>query len=321
MKKVFMILGASLLAALVVVSCNKPATNNNNNEQKPDNNNETPDPNKPGGGEKEEFSLDVAIDGDFSEWDKLTDETADGEYYLYDENTDAENNGVLRVKFTSDEDYIYMYTELLFENIALSDAEKGAIGFGDCNNGYENHGAIGTHGALIIYVGGDGDDNKLYAARSYGEEDSMWDYKGFDAFPQYYFAYDSSRDVMQFGWQQNNCVVPEEDHWGEPLSAHGAGWIADTPDHDSDVTGEQDIKFSGVVKVTDPVSKKEVEVIKIELSMDREGILKIIDGGKVNNEAVLGVFYEQVGHVSQQTDSQGAGKLPSGNKALTLKLK
>ena len=55
--------------------------------------------------------------------------------------------------------------------------------------------------------------------------------------------------------------------------------------------------------------------------MDREGILKIIDGGKVNNEAVLGVFYEQVGHESQQSSSQGAGKLPSGNKALTLKLK
>lgn len=312
MKRVFMILGTCLAAAsLLVVSCNK----NNKPEPKPD------DKEHQGGKDGEDegaFSMEVNIDGDFSEWDALTEKTADGEYYIYEENTDPALNGMLRLKLTSDKDYIYVYTELNYENIVLVEdgpytAGSSAYGFGP--QGEKAH--PGTPGALIIYVGGDGDDAKLYAAR--GE---LWSYTGFDAFPQYYFAWDVAANQMQLGWPQNNWPEIAEEDWGKPLSGHDVGWASDTPDHDYDVTGKNDIKFSNVVSLTDPSTNKTVQAIKIEFSMDRSAIMG--PGTSMSGEAVIGAFYENVGDGTDgihQTYETGSGKIPSGKTALTLKLK
>ena len=76
------------------------------------------------------------------------------------------------------------------------------------------------------------------------------------------------------------------------------------------------------MKLTEPVKKKEVDAIKIEFAMDRSAINE--DGTKVNGQAVIGAFYENVGDGSEelhQTDATGAGKLPSGKTAIVLKLK
>lgn len=316
-----MILGTCLMAVAVVVSCNKPNDNPKPDDptkpvDKPD------DPTKPD--EPAAFSMDVSIDGDFSEWDTLTEETADGEYYLYDENTNADRPGILRLKLASDEDYIYVYTELLYDNIYL--AEGGPFKQGGSWTGFlDNH--PGTPGALIVYVDGDNKSDGAFAARAIGNEESMWDYTGFDAFPQLYFCWDVAANKMQFGWQQNNWPQNHdawgEDQWGTPLSDHGLGWWGDdtdgTPVSDNTVCDENTCKFSGIVKVKDPVSKADVSVIKMEFAMDREAINE--DGAKVNTQTVIGIFYEQVGDAAAQTSADGAGKLPSGNKALTLKLK
>ena len=318
-----MILGTCLMAAAVVVSCNKD-NKPSDNPGKPD----TEDPNKPDPNKPEEpvaFSMDVSIDGDFSEWDTLTEETADGEYYLYDENTNADRPGVLRLKLTSDEDNIYVYTELLYDNIFI--AEGGPFKQGGSWTGFlDSH--PGTPGALIVYVDGDNKSDGAFAARAIGEEESMWDYTGFDAIPQLYFCWDVAANKMQFGWQQNNWPQNRDD-WdpannGLPLSNHGAGWWGNsenegTPAFDNTVCDENTCKFSGIVKVKDPVSKADVSVIRMEFAMDREAINE--DGAKVNTQTVIGLFYEQVGDAAAQTSADGAGKLPSGNKALTLKLK
>jgi len=316
MKKIFMILSVCLMAVTVAVSCSKekkPAPKPDDKEQGGD---------EPGG--EEGFKMEVSIDGDFSEWDALTEATADGEYCVYEENSDPERNGMLRLKLTSDADNIYVYTELSYENIVqlenpLGDgplsAGSSAYGFGPDETG-ANH--PGTPGALIIYVGGDGDDSKLYAAR--GE---LWSYTGFDAFPQYYFGWDVAADKMQLGWPQNNWPEILEEEYGKPLSGHDVGWAADTPAHDYDVTGKDDIKFSKVVNLTDPVTKKTVQAIQIEFSMSRDAIMG--PNTMVDGKAIIGAFYENVGDGTEdgihQTYPDGSGKLPSGEQAITLKLK
>ena len=326
-----MILGVCLLAALMVFSCKKSTTPEQKDEQKEEEkkDEEKKDEEKKDDPEPEpEFSLEVAIDGDFAEWDTLTADTADGENYIYEENSNSALTGMLRLKLASDEDNIYVYTELNYENIFVADG--GPYAQGGSWTGFLGNPHPGTPGALIIYVGADDDDTGAYAARAIGEDESMWDYTGFDAFPQYYFCWDVAANKMQFGWNQNNWPQnhgydPEakEDWWGKPLGAHGDGWWGDdvegTPVADNTVSDESSFKFSGIEKVKDPVSKAEVSVIKIEFAMDRSAINE--DGAKVNGKAVIGAFYEQVGETAAQTSAQGSGKLPSGNKAVTLKLK
>ena len=310
-----MILGVSLMAALAVVSCSKPASNNKDNktedEQKPDD--QTPEDDK-------DFSMEVNIDGDFSEWDTLTPDTADGAYYICEENGKADFNGILRMKLTSDADNIYLYTELLYDNIFIADVE-GEVGPGGSNDGFlPTH--PGTPGGLMVYVDVDGKADTGYASRVttyYEPAASMWSYAGFDAMPQYYFCWDAATSKMVFGWQQNNAPEFED---GEALSDHGAGWVADTPDHDFDVSGVSDVAFSGIVKLKDPATDKTVDAIQIEIAMDREGFLKCygIDT-KVKDQTVIGIFYEQVGEAADQTNELGAGKLPSSENAAVLKLK
>ena len=326
MKKVFMILGVCFAAACVMVSCQ-----DKNDPDKKDNNKEN---NQGNGEEGEGFKMDVQIDGNFSEWDALTAETADGEYFIYDENNDPEINGMLRLKLTSDPDYIYVYTELLYENIFV--AEGGPFSQGGSWTGFlPSH--PGTPGALIIYVGTDSDDSGNYGARSYGEEESMWSYMGFDAFPQYYFCWDVAANKMAFGWNQNNwpqnhgfvkaTLEDKTTWWGLPLDDHGSGWWGDdkdgTPVADNTVSDANSFMFSGITTVKDPVTKKDASVIKIEFAMDRGTINE--DGTKVNGKAIIGAFYENVGDGVEtdlhQTDATGSGKLPSGNTAITLKLK
>ena len=317
MKKIFMILSVCLMATLAVVACKKDGGND-----KKDNGNEQT--NNGGEEQEEEFKMEVAIDGNFAEWDALTDATADGAYYIYEENACDTLSGLLRVKLTSDEDYIYVYTEINFADIAQG---EGPFGQGGSWTGFvPNH--PGTPGALFVYVGGDDDATGAYAARSIGEKESMWSYTGFDAFPQFYFALDQSDGKVKFGWNQNNWPQNRddwsEDSWGKPLSEHGAGWWGNaedegTPAVDNTVSDENTFKFSEPMKIVDPVTNKEVLAVKAEFSMDRGTILESND--KINNQAVIGVFYEQRGDAPQQTHAVGSAKIPSGDTAITLKLK
>jgi len=327
MKKFFMILGACLMAAMVVVSCEKK------NDPKP--NPKPDDPENPVDPDPEGFSMEVSIDGDFSEWDALTADTADGEYFIYEENTSPTFDGLLRLKLTSDADNIYVYTEVNYAYIYVK-SDDPVTGGGSWTGWIPTHKGD-TPGALIIYVGCDDKDNAAYGARQiadsndegadFKEGESMWDYMGFDAFPQYYFCFDAAANKMAFGWNQNNWPQNRDD-WdpannGQPLGDHGLGWWGDdvegTPVSDNTVSDANTFKFSNVMKIKDPGSKKEVDAVKIEFAMDRSAINE--DNSKVNGKAVIGAFYENISQDAHQIEQMGSGKLPSGNKALTLKLK
>ncbi len=324
-----MILSVCLMAVTVAVSCNKekkPAPKPDDKEQGGD---------EPGG--EEGFKMEVSIDGDFSEWDALTEATADGEYFIYDENTNPDFNGLLRLKLTSDADNIYVYTEVNYDYIYVKEDSEGPVTGGGSWTGWIPTHSQDTPGALIIYVGTDDKENASYGARkiadsndaeaNFADGESMWDYMGFDAFPQYYFCFDAVGNKMAFGWNQNNWPQNRDD-WdplnnGQPLADHGLGWWGDdkegTPVSDNTVSDANTFKFSKVLTLKDPASNKDVQAVKIEFAMDRSAINE--DGSKVDGQAVIGAFYENISQLAHQTEQMGSGKLPSNNKALVLKLK
>lgn len=315
MKKVFMILGTCLLAALVVASCGKK--DDPTPEQKPDEKPDEKPDTKPEPEPEPEFSMEVAIDGDFSEWDTLTADTADGEKYVFDENTSAELNSVLRVKLTSDKDYVYLYTEISYENVFV--AEGGPYELGNSNDGFHpSH--PGTPGPLWVWVDADGD--AAGAVSTADEEEALWDYAGFDAPIQYYICYDVAQGKMQLGWQQMNWpmdgdayLAKDSEDWGRAFVS-GEGW---DPNTDNQATIESDIKFSAPVAVKDPVSKKDVNVIKIEMAIALDQLLP--EGGAAKDTLFIGVDYENNGDTATCAHnylSEISGKVPSGNKPLKL---
>ena len=319
MKKIFMILGACLMAALVVFSCKKSTTPSKQEEQKQEEQKQEEQKQEEQKEEEKEFSMEVAIDGDFTEWDALTLDTADGDKYAYEENASETLNGLLRVKASYDKDYVFIYAEVAYENVFQ--AEGGPFVLGNSNVGFQpSH--PGSPGPLWVWIDGDGDATG--AVSTADEAEALWDYPGFDAPIQYYFAYDVAAGKMQLGWQQMNWPMDGEEYltkdsedWGRAFVS-GEGW---DPETDNLATVEDNIKFSAPVKVSDPLTKKEVEVIKIELAIARDAILP--SGADVKGKIALGVDYENVGDgaaCAHNYLSEISGKLPSGNKPFYLNL-
>jgi hypothetical protein len=314
MKKVFMILGVCLMAALAVVSCNKPANNNKPSDKEQEGEKE---------GEKEgegEFSMEVAIDGDFSEWDTLTGDTADGANYVVEENGSTELDGVLRVKATSDKDFLYIYAEVMYDYIF--EADGGPFELGNSNDGFHpSH--PGSPGPLWVWVDADGDASGAVATAD--EVEALWDYSGFDSPIQYYFCFDNEAGKMQMGWQQMNWPMDGEDYlnsssedWGRAFQS-GEGW---DPNTDNIASGVNDVAFSGILKIKDPASNKEVEAIKMEIAIGLDALLP--NGGKVADNLFIGVSYENPGHEADCQHnylSEVSGKVPSGSAPFKLVLK
>jgi len=307
MKKVFMIMGTCLMAALVVISCSKKPTPDPKPTPEPE-----PEP-------EPEFTMEVSIDGDFSEWDTLTSETADGESYILEENSSSDLNGLLCVKATSDKDNIYIYAEILYENVFQ--AEGGPFTLGDSNNGFlPTH--PGTPGPLWVWI--DGDNDASGAVATADEEEALWDYEGFDAPIQYYIAYDVAASKMCLGWQQMNWPMDGEDYlssnsvdWGRAFVS-GEGW---DPTTDNVATVAGNIGFSAPKSLKDPVTKGNVQAVQVEIAIDRGAILPT--GNAVSGTVFIGVDYENVGDVAACAHnylSEISGKIPSGSKPFSLKL-
>ena len=318
MKKVFMILGTGLLAALLVLSCNKPANNNTKPADKTQPGDE-PGGEEPGG--ETEFSMEVAIDGDFAEWDTLTGDTADGANYVYEENGSSDLDAVLRVKATSDKDYLYVYAEINYEYIF--EAEGGPFELGNSNDGFHpNH--PGSPGPLWVWVDADGDATGAVATAD--EAEALWDYNGFDSPIQYYFCFDDEQGKMQMGWQQMNWPVDGEEYltsdsedWGRAFVS-GEGWPGSAA-QDNIASGAADVAFSGILKIKDPVAGKEVDAVKMEIAIGLDALLP--NEGKVADTFFIGVSYENPDHTANCQHnylSEISGKVPSGSAPFKLVL-
>lgn len=315
MKKFFMVLGVCLVAAMVVLSCSPD--NKGKKYHKSDDDNWEVDPNAP--------YINVAIDGNFSEWDTLTVATADGKYLICEENTNAQKNGILRVKLASDSDYIYLYAELNYENIAVVDVGE-PIGLTDSNTGWPvlADGSRSTPGPLWVWLDVDGDESGAVSVCPDSDGLDFWNYFGFDTPLQYYFAMDGTTAKMVFGWQQVNYPMDGSDYltnysdlWGREFEP-GEGWDSDT---DFSATGADGIAFSESVEVAvDPATGEEVPVIRLELRMDRTGLTYYTE--RIARKAVIGVYYENVGSVpAEHSGAPWSGKIPSGDTPLTLRLR
>lgn len=316
-----MILGAGLLAALLVFSCSKPNNQKNNkpaDDKEQGGGNEQGNSNEQGGGE-EEFSMEVAIDGDFAEWDTLTEDTADGANYVCELNGSSELDGILRVKATSDKDYLYIYAEVNYEYIF--EAEGGPFELGNSNDGFHpSH--PGSPGPLWVWVDADGDASGAVATAD--EAEALWDYPGFDSPIQYYFCFDSEAGKMQMGWQQMNWPMDGEDYlssssedWGRAFVG-GEGW---DPNTDNVASGEADVAFSAPMKIKDPASNKEVDAVKMEIAIGLDALLP--NEGKVADTFFIGVSYENpdnTANCQHNLLSEVTGKIPTSSAPFKLVL-
>lgn len=315
-----MILGAGLLAALLVFSCSKPNNQKNNNKTDGEEQGGEQQGGEQQGGE-EGFSMEVAIDGDFSEWDTLTGDTADGANYVYEENGSSDLDAVLRVKATSDKDYLYVYAEINYKYIF--EAEGGPFELGDSNNGFlPKH--PGSPGPLWVWVDADGDATGAVATAE--EAEALWDYNGFDSPIQYYFCFDNEQGKMQMGWQQMNWPVDGEDYlsnssedWGRAFVG-GEGW-PDSAAQDNIASGAADVAFSAPMKIKDPVAGKDVDAVKMEIAIGLDALLP--NEGKVADNLFIGVSYENpdnTAHCQHNYLSEITGKVPSGSAPFKLVL-
>lgn len=270
----------------------------------------------------EEISMEVAIDGDFSEWDRLTNLTADGHRYVYSELKDSQLTSLLRLKLTSDKDYIYVYTEIICENIFIADG--GPYSQGNGIDGFlPNH--PGTPGPLTVYIGSDNDSARAFATAVNWNGETFWKYTGFDSIHSYYFLWDSASLRMQLGWNVNlwpqNRNNWEDWMWGEPLYYYDEAWWWDgthgTFEWDNTVSDENTFKFSGITTVKHPLSNDDVDVIRVEFAMNRKKLNE--DGTPVSGNAVIGVLYMNLGN--NATENDGTGKLPSSSRPVTLELR
>ena len=126
---------------------------------------------------------------------------------------------------------------------------------------------------------------------------------------------------MQLGWEEVNWpmdgeefLTKDSEDWGRAFVG-GEGW---DPGTDYLASRVQDVKFSAPMMVLDPLTQKEVKVVKMEIAIARNGVLPL---RSVDSTIAIGVDYENVGDgatCAHNHLSEISGKLPSGNKPITL---
>lgn len=197
---------------------------------------------------------DIIIDGNFDDWDALSNGTF-SEYVRRLENDNYDYRGELRLKLTSNESYIFFYTELNFDNIFI--ASGGPYSSGDSITGFSpSH--PGTPGAFWLYLDSDlSDDSGAFSQFGYDDDSS------YDAAIGYYFCWDEVREKMQFGWQRADYL--ESSGTFSPDASQ-------SPENDNVITDITTIKFSAPVLATEPLTGNEVTVIKIEGALDMYSI-------------------------------------------------
>ncbi len=140
MKKTMRFSLAVLLALCALCACSvkDPAINGGNNNGNDDNGN---------GGGSEVLELDINIDGDFADWDALTEKNADETAVIA---APGNLKSVKVMKATSDVDNLYVYAEISVDKIQHSETAH------ENGNSNDGHGAT-TPGPTYLYIDADAD--------------------------------------------------------------------------------------------------------------------------------------------------------------------
>lgn len=220
MKKVFMILATLAVASMTFAGCNKE------DGKKED---------KPGKDEPEEpvvEALEFFIDGDFSDWDALTAETATEKEGVATLDAGSDYKAVKVLKVASNEESILVYTEISVEKIQVSDkAHEGG-------NSWDGHGDA-SPGPFILYMDLDGNPQTGFTTHCNAEGEPLIPGIGCEVGCELYLFIDATDGKCKIGWDQmvyepDGAQDGDEyqcgDWWG--LTNPAGGWD-DTQGHDN----------------------------------------------------------------------------------------
>ncbi len=193
MKRYFSFFAAAAMACCAVMSCDKDEPKGNNGGNNGDDNN----------GKDNPTEVNIAIDGDFSDWDAIKETSADGTVYFCKDGAEGYKN-IRNLKATSDADFIYMYFEVSASKIYMGEGGH----HGDSWDG------IGTPNAapapIWIYIDTDNNSATGLTPHWIGDVDlgglAFSDFQ-FDNGLQIYNWIATENGLWDMGWQQNNVKL------------------------------------------------------------------------------------------------------------------
>ncbi len=196
MKKIFMIMSVCLMAVTVTVSCNKdkPAPKPDDKEQ--------------GGGEEgKDNPVKITIDGDFADWDAITEASAAANEFV-DIKKAGTGSPIHVIKASSDEDNLYIYAEVEKSSLAHSaicgewgSSMDGVEGFrGDETNDPVSEGDI----AFNLFIDPDGKAETGFLTYVDEEENPLIPGLGCEQASQNLFFFNLNTNKVGCAWSQTN---------------------------------------------------------------------------------------------------------------------
>lgn len=297
MKKTFLYALAAM-ACFSVLSCSEKPGDDNKGDDNQDPV-ETP------------TEINIAIDGDFSDWDAVTETSEDGTVYFCAEGAEGYKN-IRNLKATSDASYIYMCVE-----VAVSKIKMDAGGHhGDSWNGA---GFKWPYNPIWIYIDSDNNPATGITAHMIGADlDSaapVFSDFGGDNFVQIYNWIATETGLWDMAWSQVNVKLAEVED-GDSID-NGSKWP--TTSEYPDGYGWDHNKDNTVITFDNFKTKLNGQWAICEFAIDRSLL--------VDNKANVGVQTSEIafGVANQSGGADGStgwsGIIPSDRKPAVLKLK
>lgn len=304
MKKYFSFFCAAAMACCATVSCNK--ANQPDNGGKPDGGNE------PGGDKPAEVNIN--IDGDFTDWDVITETNPEGTVYYCAEPAEGYNS-VRNLKATSDEDCIYMCFEVATSKILMAQGASHGNSWDGMGEG------VPVPGALWIYIDSDNNPETGILPHWIGDVDNgglAFDEFQFDNGLNLYTWIAVETGLWDMGWQQANVKLPSE-ICPDGTSIEDSNYYSWKTDDYPDGYGWNHEKDNTIITFDNFKTKVNGAYAICELAIDRTLL--------VDNEAKEGPQMTEIafGIANQNSDQSGkwgwSGIIPGDRKPAVLKLK
>lgn len=296
MKKYLSFVAAASMACLAIVSCEK---NPDGGKDDGDNNPVTTP-----------TEVNISIDGDFSDWNAITETNSDGTVYFCA--TGAEGyKGLRNLKATSDEDFIYMCFEVSTSKIFM--AEGGHHG--------DSWDGMGTKTPAPLWIYIDSDNNPATGLKTHWIGDIDLGGLAFDDFQcdnglNLYTWIATETGLWDMGWQQANVKLAEVADGESFESSENYLWKND--DY-PDGYGWNHLKDNTIITFENFKTKVNGSWSICELAIDRALL--------VDNNAKEGPDMTEIafGIANQCTDTEGkggwSGIIPGDRKPAVLVLK
>ena len=306
MKKCFSFLAVAAMACCAVVSCDKAPNGGNG-------------PDDEGGVTPGISEVNISIDGDFSDWNAITESSEDGTVYFCASGADGYKN-IRNLKATSDPDYIYMYFEVSASKIYMGSG-------GHHGDSWEGMG-FATPAPIWIYIDSDNNPSTGLLPHWVGDIDSggyAFSDLGFDNGLNLYTWIATETGLWDMGWQQSNVKIGSYKDGDKEIKVEDGTSIEDSQNYKwitddyPDGYGWSHLKDNTIVTFENFKTKISNGWAICELAIDRSLL--------VDNNAVEGPDMTEVAFgVANQCTSAETGKggwsgiIPSDRKPAVLKL-